>query len=280
MAQHSLLPLPARRFSPVRPAHFQQPPPTSTSGTAWLMPAFALSSEQVELIAAELPAPYDLMVRFLAYTGLRAGELAALKIEDVLITRTAIPKGVRWGGEVRVRVSARKTKGEWEVTRPKSRKSKREVTLLGWLAEDLNEYIEAHPLGRQPNTPLFPNRRVGGYTHGTKHPGTPRQGDLDWTKPIEPSAFYRNVFKPAVRRAGLPPTRLHDLRHTFASLMLTAKQTPYWISEQMGHSSYVVTLNTYARIIKEHTEADAHPAEDALPRPTKPATATVHQLGA
>jgi integrase len=118
------------------------------------------------------------------------------------------------------------------------------------------------------------------YTHGTKHAGTPRQGDLDWTRPIEPQSFYRNIFKPAVRRAGLPPTRLHDLRHTFASLMLTAKQTPYWISEQLGHSSYVVTLNTYARVIKEHTADDAHPAEEYLPRPARPASATVHQLRA
>ena len=83
-----------------------------------------------------------------------------------------------------------------------------------------------------------------------------------------------------MKRAGLPPTRLHDLRHTFASLMLTARQTPYWISEQMGHSSPVVTLTVYAREIWKHTRGRRASAEDALPRPAKRTDATVHQLRA
>jgi hypothetical protein len=61
--------------------------------------------------------------------------------------------------------------------------------------------------------------------------------------------------------------------------MLTAGQSPYWISEQMGHSSYIITLSTYARLIKATAEDDTHPAADALPRPDR-RTATVHRLRA
>jgi integrase len=250
---------------PSNPAAKVERPRTNSADTEELRRY--LTAEQVELICAELPEPYDLMVRFLTYTGVRAGELAALTIGDVHFVRSHTATGVRWGGEINVTSSARKTKGEWEVTRPKSRKSRREVELLSWLAGDLHDYISAHPLGQHSHVPLFPNRKVGGYTHGRQRPGTPRQGDLDWSKPIEPQAFYRNVFKPAVRRAGLPPTRLHDLRHTFASLNLTAGKSPYWISEQMGHSSYIVTLSTYARLIRKQTDEDT---EDHLPRPSKP----------
>ena len=63
------------------------------------------------------------------------------------------------------------------------------------------------------------------------------------------NSFYQNVFTPAVKRAGLEGVRFHDLRHTYASLMLTLVQSPYWISEQLGHADYVITLRTYTRLI-------------------------------
>jgi integrase len=99
------------------------------------------------------------------------------------------------------------------------------------------------------------------------------KGSLNWDSPVEPSSFYRWVFRPAVKRAGIPnKVRLHDLRHTYASLMLTAGMSPYWICEQMGHSSYVITMTTYARLIRERDESSAHPAEDRLAYPATPAT--------
>ncbi len=64
------------------------------------------------------------------------------------------------------------------------------------------------------------------------------------------SNLQRRQFKPALRRAGLPlETRFHDLRHTCATLLRAAGVNAKVVSERLGHSSVVVTLNTYAHVM-------------------------------
>ena len=68
------------------------------------------------------------------------------------------------------------------------------------------------------------------------------------------TAFYKNVFKPALTAVGLPErTRWHDLRHTMAALWLGAGGDLYELSEQLGHESYTTTLNFYAHLIPGHS---------------------------
>jgi integrase len=172
---------------------------------------------------------------------------------------------MRWT-RLEVRRTRRKVKGGWAEGTPKSEKSRRRVDLPNWLAEEMHDYLATHPRATEPTAPLFPNRRRGGYTHGargSKVEGSEAHGALDWSEPIEPSAFYRNVFKPALVAAGLPaPTRLHDLRHTAFSLLLANGADPYWVSEQAGHSSYRVTLDVYAHFIPGDEDAP-HPLDVA-----------------
>ncbi len=56
-------------------------------------------------------------------------------------------------------------------------------------------------------------------------------------------------FARIARKAGLPGTRFHDLRHTFASLMLLGGVHPKIVSEMLGHSSVAFTLDTYSHVI-------------------------------
>jgi len=212
--------------------------------------AHFLTPAQVETLAVALAGrpPYDLMVRFLAYTGLRAGELAGLDVGDVTIRQG--PHG--WAGSVRIAKTRRRTADGWVESAPKTDSSERLVDLPDWLAEDLHVYLtNAHPQGDRPQAPLFPNRHRGGLTHGT--PGDPdvaRHGDVDWDEPVEPGAFRRNVLQPAAASVGLPARlRLHDLRHTFASIALAAGAEPFWVSTQMGHKDLAVTLTVYAKYI-------------------------------
>ncbi|MGI8575306.1 MAG: tyrosine-type recombinase/integrase [Egibacteraceae bacterium] len=65
-----------------------------------------------------------------------------------------------------------------------------------------------------------------------------------WNPPAISLAFGR-----AVRRAKARPIRLHDLRHTHASLLLAAGVNPKVVSERLGHSSVAFTLDTYAHLI-------------------------------
>lgn len=65
------------------------------------------------------------------------------------------------------------------------------------------------------------------------------------------------MFKKALSKAELPNgVRMDDQRHTYPSLALARGASPYWVSEQMGHSSYKITLDVYAHYIRKD---DAHP---------------------
>ena len=74
-------------------------------------------------------------------------------------------------------------------------------------------------------------------------------------KPIDPCVLGHN-FKRIAKRAGIENMRFHDLRHTFASLMLLRGAKPKVISEALGHASVAFTMDTYSHII-EGMQSDA-----------------------
>ena len=58
-----------------------------------------------------------------------------------------------------------------------------------------------------------------------------------------------DTFRRRAASAGLPPIRFHDLRHTYATLALSANIHPKVVSERLGHSSVTITLDTYSHAI-------------------------------
>jgi integrase len=79
--------------------------------------------------------------------------------------------------------------------------------------------------------------------------------------------FMARVFRPAVRRANLAPLRFHDLRHTYAALMIAAGAHPKLLQAQLGHTSINVTLNTYGHLFPD-AFTDVGEALDRLVRAT------------
>jgi integrase len=63
------------------------------------------------------------------------------------------------------------------------------------------------------------------------------------------SHFHKSVFKPLLKRAGLPAIRFHDLRHTSATLLLSAGVHPKVVQERLGHSQISVTLDIYSHVL-------------------------------
>jgi integrase len=221
---------------------------------------------------------YGLLVLFLAYSGLRAGEMASLEIGDV---------DLDWG-VVRVAPTKRKVRGGWETGTPKSRKSRRTVPPDDWLVDDLRAYLADHPRRDEPDAPLFPAR------YGRNAPGVPRSAATDptiynWAVPLKPGTFYSNYFRPALTAVGLPASTpattdapavhgvlLHDLRHTFAVLSLTAGAHYMQVSQWLGHESCVTTLDVYADYIPEGEGEGgkavplARPTTTPAPAPAEP----------
>jgi integrase len=61
--------------------------------------------------------------------------------------------------------------------------------------------------------------------------------------------YVTRAFREAVARAELPRIRLHDLRHTWASLALAAGVNPKVVSERLGHATVSFTLDTYSHVM-------------------------------
>ena len=118
-----------------------------------------------------------------------------------------------------------------------------------------------------PQAPLWPRRLPGGArAKGSKATGTVNR--FDWSEPCDLQGLQAKVIRPALAAVGLPATRLHDLRHTFAALQLTAGVHFMQVSKWLGHSSYLITMSVYADYIPDEEAANLLP--EPVPAAAKP----------
>lgn len=195
---------------------------------------------------------YALAILFAAHTGVRASELQGLQVQDV--TLSDIPGTV---GSIRIARTARRKDRVWIYGTPKSDASTdRVVPLAAWLADELRDYMtQVHPFAgnkRLPNAPLFPGRR--------------NRYAFDWAKPVCAAALYEHYLQPATKALGLGAVRFHDLRHTFATMNLSVGEHYMQVSKWLGHSTFVLTLTTYADYINEDEQAAPKVGRGAVQR--------------
>jgi integrase len=185
---------------------------------------------------------YALAVLFAAHTGVRASELQGLQVGDV--TLSDIPGTV---GAVRIQRTAAKRDGQWFAGTPKSDASTdRVVPLAPWLADELRDYLTCvHPFSAT-NT-----QGMRYISHAPLFPGRRSRSEFNWAKPVVVENLYHNYFQPACKALGLGRVRFHDLRHSFATMNLSAGEHYMQVSKWLGHSSFVLTLTTYADYIRE-----------------------------
>ncbi|MEY9938598.1 integrase [Streptacidiphilus sp. MAP5-3] len=98
--------------------------------------------------------------------------------------------------------------------------------------------------------------------------------DGSWLHPVNVS----DRFKELCAEVGLPPIRLHDLRHGAASLAHAAGADLHAIKEMLGHSSIAITSDTYTSLLPQVDRAIAEAAARLVPRATKPAAGSAAVL--
>jgi integrase len=76
-------------------------------------------------------------------------------------------------------------------------------------------------------------------------------------QPIDPDNFMKRDWARALRRANLRRIRFHDLRHTYASLLIAQGAHPKYIQAQLGHASIQTTLDRYGHLMPQMHEAEA-----------------------
>lgn len=252
-----------------------------------------LTAEQVAATAqnvGKLYPVYELLAHFLPYSGLRKAECAGLEIQDLeFTTRPASAASDGTDSPVQCVVHVRRTKdrkgGTWTTSTPKSRKSRRSVPLPGWLAERMHAYLrDIHPHGPESDdydatAPLWPSRKNGGYRVKGERTVMP----LDWSQPPELGTWFETILAPALVEAGLSVSRpardgqpavrgvrLHDLRHTFATMLLSSGVHFMQVSQWMGHAQFTLCLDTYGDWIPSQDGG----ALNNLPAPASIATPT------
>jgi integrase len=82
--------------------------------------------------------------------------------------------------------------------------------------------------------------------------------------PINHNNLVSRYFEPALRDAQLGKVRFHDLRHTYASLLIQQGENIKYIQSQLGHSSPTVTLNVYAHLMKPVNQEAACRLENTI----------------
>jgi integrase len=81
--------------------------------------------------------------------------------------------------------------------------------------------------------------------------------------PLDRHNLARRHLRPVLQAAGLEQIRLYDLRHTFATLALSAGVPVKVVSEALGHASAVLTLDTYSHVLP-HMQDEAAARVEAL----------------
>jgi integrase len=193
-----------------------------------------LDGVQVRRLAEAIDKPYGALIYLAAYTGMRAGEIAALRMENVDLLR----------GSIRVCESVAELSRE-EVFGSTKNGRERTVLLGEELTRVLRDYLETQP-AKGPKDFLF----TGPPRHGVQ---IKRRED----KVLRHAGwFYGQVFKPALTEAKLDTRlRFHDLRHTAAALMIANGDSPKAICDRLGHSTITVTMDRYGHLLPSVEEA-------------------------
>jgi integrase len=200
-----------------------------------------LTPEQAHIfLAAVVDDPLEALYVLALTTGMRRGEMLALHWADVNLN----------AGFVQVRFTVQHLAGaEVMYSPPKTARSRRKVALSGLAIAALEKHRERQNQQRA----LIGAAWVDNDLVFTNALGEPIRGN---------HILQRN-FAPILVRAGLPPMRFHDLRHTAATLLLTQGIHPKVVSEMLGHATISMTLDTYSHVLPD-MQRDATAAFDRL----------------
>lgn len=145
----------------------------------------------------------------LYWTGMRLGELLALTAGDIDLEKQTIS----------VNKSYQRIEKRDVITEPKTPKSKRVITIPEFLVADLQDYLNS----------LYHSRKHDRILPVTKY-------------------YLEHEMKRGVEKSGVKRIRIHDIRHSHASLLVEMGFSPLEIADRLGHEKVETTLNTYSHL--------------------------------
>jgi len=171
------------------------------------------SKDEIFKILDASPDKIKLFFAIGFFTGMRTGEITALKWENINLDNKTI--------------SVRATRNKGIETTPKTESSIRDVDIL----DVLIPYIENHLKYKIDNSEYLFNTRFNKPYHSA----------------VKISTIY---WEKVLKKLGIPYRNLYQMRHTFASMMIASGEDILWVSNMLGHKNSNITLSTYAKYIK------------------------------
>lgn len=192
------------------------------------------------ILEAARGTPIELCVALAIGTGMRRGEILALRWSDVDLD----------GKVAYVRRTLLETPEGLSFQEPKTERSRRSVTLPKFLVAALRTHKR-----------LQAERRLLLGEAWQAHDLVIEVGD---GSPMHPNLLTQAFARLATRR-GFDGVRFHDLRHAHATLMLVRGVHPKVVSERLGHAGIAITLDTYSHVIPNLQAEAAAVLDEAFP---------------
>lgn len=171
-----------------------------------------LTADQARDVIASAAEPYRTMFAIAAMTGLRAGEIAGLSLDDLDLERGLIfVRRSAWRGRLQ---SPKSAGSEAVLPMPSPLSAMLKSFLENWRSNDLRL--------------LFVNRKG---------------------KPVDPEKIVRKQLRPILASLGIPRCGFHAFRHTHTSLLLAAGAPPTVTQAQLRHADPKITLGIYGHVI-------------------------------
>lgn len=262
---HQVLGAAVPRWLPTNPA--ARPPGTRKhrTGLPKVVPFDAMFLEpwELKLITECCPAAIRDLVFVAARTGLRLGELLVLRVQDVILT----------GKRPRILVR-RALKKDGTIGPPKSAKSTRDVTI----SKDVGKVLTARIAGRRQSALIFTapqgamwrpdNLRsrywlpaVAAAQRCAVHPpAAPVKGPTGPARKLRTDEVSTCACPGRLKRTP----RIHDLRHTHASLLVEAGWMPKRLQLRMGHATFAITMDIYGHLWEQRGDAERLDAVEKL----------------
>ena len=206
-----------------------------------------LSPEQVQrFLAAAAGHRLEALFVLALATGMRRGEILALKWKDVSFTTGTLQ--VR---RILTHMPAKLNgKGGYVEAEPKTEKSRRNIAIAAFALEKLKEHrvrqleekLKAGPAWKE-NDLVFCST-VGGHLHTSR--------------------ILFKQFKALLKKAELPDIRFHDLRHSSATMLLSVDVHPKVVQEILGHSQISMTLDIYSHVLPTMQQQAVSKMNDVL----------------
>jgi integrase len=171
-----------------------------------------LNADEIQIFLKNTEPEYYALFFTAVMTGMRRGELLGLKWEDI-----------DWNSS---QIVVKRALYRGKFVTPKSKHSCRRISMTPMLKATLDQHRVF--CTRSETNLVFCNENG---------------------RPLDPENMVKRHFQPTLERAGLRRIRFHDLRHTFASLLIAMGENVKYVQNQLGHNSATTTLDRYGHLM-------------------------------